>query len=301
MKSKASEGLNELVLIKNILPCVFESITDSANSNGRIPGLSTGIPDLDRSIMGFKNGDLIIIGSRPGMGKKSFAMSIALHVARTSRKSIAVFSSETSREQLSLNFLSSESGIDRQKLKMGKMTNEEWERLTDSATMLSTFNILINDDAALTVSKITKQCSQVRNLGLIIVQDIEYIQPVQIDLEDSCDDFCDDRNDINLAMKLMAKELDVPVICLSNISRAGEMRQNMRPILSDFRDTGAMDIYADIVLALYRDYYYDMEPENEGIAECLVLRNRRGETDRIYLQWQPEYARLSPFDSFYEE
>jgi len=294
MKSKAVEGLCELTSIKDILPGVFETITDSANSNGHTPGQSTGIPDLDRSILGFKNGDLIIIGSRPGMGKKSFAMYIALHVARSSKKGIAVFSSDTSREQLSINFLSSESGVDRQKLKMGMMTNEEWERLTDSAALLSTLNILINDDAAITVSSITEQCRQVQNLGLVIVQDLEHIREEGIDPPDS-------NIDLNLAMKLMAKELDVPVICLSNISRSGEMRKNRRPVLSDFRDTGAMDKYADIVLALYRDHYYDGDPENAGIAECLVLRNRRGETDMIFLHWQPEYARLNPFDRFHEE
>jgi len=293
--------LYELEEIKSIVPRVLEEITRFANNDGKIPGLSTGIPDLDRVIMKLRKMDLVIIGSRPGMGKTSFALSIALNVVTTTNKTVALFLLKNSREQLILSAIAAESFIARGKLKTGNMEPEEWRLLADTVTALSNMNFWINDNASITTSDIAEQCKRISNLGLIIVDDIHLMQPGEIDREFAQYEKKGYSEEISYMMKMIAKELSVPVICLSKISTACLERDNKHPLLSDFREFGAIDKFADIVIGIHRDYYYSMDPIMENFAQCIILRNRRGDTGLVTLQWLPEYARFLPLDRYHSD
>lgn len=283
--------------ISQILVSVYNQISASAKTGTGLPGLATGLHDLDNSILGLNNSDLILIASRPGMGKTSIALSIALHTAKTSGKAVAVFSLEMSREQLAMRLLSSESYIDGKKLQTGQIKNDEWRRLAAAATSISAADLLINDDASLTVSDINAQCRRVQNLGLVV---IDYIQLMQSASGARGGYQNDNRttivSEISRMMKIMAKELNVPVICCSQLSRANEARSNKRPMLSDLRESGAIEQDADIVIGLYRDDYYDKETEAQNIAELIILKNRRGETGTIEVQWLPEFTAYSSLE-----
>ena len=299
-QGRSSGGLEPISMI---LGNVYEQIASAAKSGSSMPGLSTGMHDLDKYIMGMNGSDLILIASRPGMGKTSIAMNIAMHAAKTSEKAVAVFSLEMSREQLALRLLSAESYIDGKKLQTGRIrSEEEWEKLADAASKLSEANLLINDDPSLTVTDMNAQCRRVRNLGLVVV---DYIQLMSSASSSRGGYQSDNRvqvvSEISRMMKIMAKELNVPVICLSQLSRANESRQNKRPMLSDLRESGAIEQDADIVIGLYRDDYYNKETDSHNIAECIVLKNRRGETGTIELQWMPEYTTYSSLEKRYPD
>ena len=292
------EGLEP---ISKVLVGVYEQISAAAKSGSGISGLTTGMHDLDRSTMGLNKSDLIIIASRPGMGKTSIALNIALHTAKTSGQTVAVFSLEMSREQLALRLLSSESFIDGKKLQTGRIKNDEWRRLTDAAASISTADLLINDDSSLTVADMNAQCRRLSNLGLVVIDYIQLMQSASGERGHQSENRTQVISEISRMLKIMAKELNVPVICLSQLSRGNEARQNKRPLLSDLRDSGAIEQDADIVLGLYRDDYYNKDAVNSNIAECIILKNRRGETDTIELQWLPEYTTFSTLERNQQE
>jgi len=297
-QGRSREGLEP---IAKVLVGVYEHISNAAKSGSGIPGLVTGLHDLDRITMGLNKGDLILIASRPGMGKTSIALNIALHVAKTSGKTVAVFSLEMSREQLAMRLLSSEGFIDGKKLQTGRIKNEEWRRLADAAASISAADLLINDDASLTVTDMNAQCRRLPNLGLVVVDYIQLMQAASSGRGFLSENRVQVVSEISRMMKIMAKELNVPVICLSQLSRANEARQNKRPLLSDLRESGAIEQDADIVMGLYRDDYYNRESEMPNIAECIILKNRRGETGVIELQWLPEYTSFSSLDKRHDE
>ena len=283
------EGLQP---IAKVLLEAYEQINEASKDGTGIPGLATGLHELDRTIMGLNKADFILIASRPGMGKTSIALNIALHVARTSDKKVAVFSLEMSCEQLALRLLSSESYIDGKKLQTGRLNPDEWQRLSDAAASISKAGLLISDQAAITVSDMNAQCRRIQNLGLIIVDYLQLMQSASATRGGSggSENRVQVVSEITRMMKIMAKELNVPVLCLSQLSRETEKRtSNKRPLLSDLRDSGSIEQDADIVLGLYRDEYYNKESESH-IAECIVLKNRRGETGTIELHWMPEYT-----------
>jgi len=297
-QSRSREGLEP---ISKVLIGVYEQISDASKSGGGIPGLTTGFHDLDRVMMGLNKSDLILIASRPGMGKTSIALNIALHTAKTSGKTVAVFSLEMSREQLALRLLSTESFIDGKRLQIGRIKNEEWSRLAGAAASISAADLLINDDASLTVTDMNAQCRRLTNLGLVVVDYIQLMQSATGNRGYQGENRVQVVSEISRMMKIMAKELGVPVMCLSQLSRANEARQNKRPLLSDLRESGAIEQDADIVIGLYRDDYYNRESETPNIAECIVLKNRRGETGVIELQWMPEYTTFSSLDKRHTE
>ena len=289
--------------ISQILVGVYEQITNAMNSGGKIPGLATGIYDLDRMILGLSNSDLIFIASRPGMGKTSIALNIALHVAKTSGKTVAVFSLEMSREQLAMRLLSAEAYIDGKKLQRGQIKPDEWERLVKAASIISKADLLINDDATLTVSEMLAQCRRLQNLGLVV---IDYLQLMQAATSNDKQNQFENRatvvSKMSRMMKIMAKDLNVPVVCLSQLNRDNEKRkESKKPRLSDLRESGSIEQDADIVLGLYRDIYYNEESETPNLAECLILKNRRGDTGTIELQWLPEYTTFTSLDRKHEE
>ena len=287
------EGLEP---ISKVMVGVYEQISNAAKSGSRIPGLATGFHDLDRSIMGLNKSDLILIASRPGMGKTAISLNIALNVAKTSGKTVAVFNLEMSREQLAMRLLSSEGFIDGKKLQTGRIKDEEWRRLAAAAASISAADLLINDDASLSVTDMNAQCRRLSNLGLVVVDYIQLMQSASGVRGNQNENRVQVVSEISRMMKVMAKELGVPVICLSQLSRANEARQNKRPLLSDLRESGAIEQDADIVMGIYRDDYYSKETESHNIAECIILKNRRGETGTIELQWMPEYTAFSSLE-----
>ena len=280
-QGRAARGLTP---ISAVLLDVYDRLNELAASDAAVPGLSTGLGDLDLAISGLNKSDLILLAARPGMGKTSMALNILLHAGKFSGKSVAFFSLEMSREQLVLRLISNESFVDNKKLVTGKLNESDWEKVAAAADALNRTNILIDDDSTVSVADINAKCRRVEDLGLVV---IDYLQLMT--------------SDISRALKIMAKELNVPVLCLSQLSRANESRTNKRPMLSDLRESGAIEQDADIVMFLYREDYYEKESENHNLAECIIAKNRHGETRTVELQWLPEYTTFSSIDRTHEE
>ncbi len=271
-----------------VLHKVFDHLTELAQSDSAIPGLSTGLRDLDRKINGLNKSDLLLIAARPAMGKTSFALNIALNVAKKYKMTVAFFSLEMSREQLAMRLMSGESFVDSQKMATGKLSQEEWCKLAMAATSLSQTDIRVDDNPSITVAEMKAALRRVENLGLVV---IDYLQLMTSSgYGRQADNRVNVVSDISRALKIMAKELNVPVICLSQLSRANESRQDKRPMLSDLRESGAIEQDADEVLFLYRDDYYNANSEEKNVAECIVSKNRHGETGTVKLQWLPQYT-----------
>jgi len=289
--------------ISSIMIDVYKQISDAAKQDTGIPGLHTGFQDLDRIIMGLNKSDLILIASRPGMGKTSIALNMALHVARKSGKQVAVFSLEMSREQLAMRLLSASAYIDGKRLHTGRLNDTEWQRLAEAAKVISEAKLLINDDASLTVTEMNAQCRRLTNLGLVVIDYMQLMSAATNDRGYRGENRVQIVTEISRTMKVMAKELNVPIICLSQLNRDNEKRakNDRRPQLSDLRESGSIEQDADIVMGLYRDDYYNEESETPNIAECIILKNRRGETGTVYMRWDPEYTNFSSLDRHHEE
>ena len=251
-------------------------------------GARTGFTLLDTITSGLNKSDLIIIAARPGMGKTSFAMNIATNVARRNDKDVVTFNLEMSKEQLATRILSTEALVDSSSLRNGRIQQEDWSRLATSAGFLSTLPLYIDDTASMTVSQMKAKLRRVKNLGLVI---IDYLQ--LMDSNSKSDNRVTVISEITRQLKVMAKELNVPVILLSQLSRAVEGRTDKRPMLSDLRESGSIEQDADIVLFLYRDAYYNKESQRQNISECIVAKNRHGETGTVELIWDGQYTRFS--------
>lgn len=287
--------------ISKVLIDVYNQLSLAAKSDSKYPGLPSGLDDLDRFIMGLNNSDLILIASRPGMGKTSIALNIAINVAKVSGKTIAVFSLEMSKEQLAMRLLSSESFIDNKKLQTGRLSTEEWRKIGMAASMISSYDLMINDNPSLSVADMNAQCRRQPNLGLVVIDYLQLMQSATGNSKNQGENRTQVVSDISRMLKIMAKELNVPVVCLSQLSRANEGRHDKRPMLSDLRESGAIEQDADIVLALYREDYYNKDLEQQNIAECIVLKNRRGETGTIELKWIPEFTTYTSIDRHHSE
>ena len=257
-------------------------------------GISTGYGDLDRTITGLNKSDLILVAARPGMGKTAIALNICLNVAKTYEKTVAFFSLEMSREQLVTRLLSTESFVENQKLTTGHLEDEDWGKLSIASSALSQTDIRVDDNPAITVAEINAKCRRLDNLGLVL---IDYLQLMTAAAPGkSGDNRVTVVSDISRALKIMAKELNVPVICLSQLSRANESRTDKRPMLSDLRESGAIEQDADSVMFLYRDEYYNPNTQDKNIAECIVAKNRHGETGTVKLQWRPQFFTFSDLE-----
>ena len=291
-----------LVPISTGVQTVYSNLSEAASSGQKIPGLSTGLNDLDRFILGLNKGELILIAARPGMGKTSIALNIAMNVAKKSGKTVAVFSLEMSREQLVSRLLAGEGLVPSQNLLTGQLNSDEWKRIAAAAQVLSATDMRIDDNPMLSVSDMNAQCRRISNLGLVV---IDYLQLMQSAGGDSRKYAGENRqqvvSDMSRMLKIMAKELNVPVICLSQLSRANESRQNKRPMLSDLRESGAIEQDADIVMFLYRDDYYSSDTEKRNVAECIVAKNRHGETGKVELRWMPEYTTFGTLENRYDD
>ena len=296
-RGRAARGL---IPISNVLIDVYDRLTELAASESAIPGLSTGLTDLDRAISGLNKSDLILLAARPGMGKTSMALNILLEAGKKSGKNVAFFSLEMSREQLALRLISSECFVDNKKLVTGKLTEEDWEKVAVAADSLNRSRIFIDDDSSVSVADISAKCRRMDNLGLVI---IDYLQLMQSagGRTYSGENRQQVVSDISRALKIMAKELDVPVLCLSQLSRANESRSDKRPMLSDLRESGAIEQDADIVMFLYREGYYDKDTPNPNLAECIIAKNRHGETRTVELQWLPEFTTFGNMEWQHDE
>lgn len=280
----------DLEHIGTILLAVYEQLAERAHSDSAIPGLSTGLRDLDSKINGLNKSDLLLIAARPGMGKSSIALNIALSVAKQYKKAVVIFNLEMSKEQLASRLLSNESFVDSQLLLTGKLSEEEWEKLGLAAAALSQTDIRIDDNPSITVTEMNAKCRRVDNLGLVI---IDYLQLMTSATGKVNENRVTAVGEISRSLKIMAKELNVPVICLSQLSRANESRADKRPMLSDLRESGSIEQDADEVLFLYRDDYYNPDSEEKNVAECIVAKNRHGETGTVKLQWLPQFTTFS--------
>ena len=269
----------------------LNELSRAANEGGpAMTGLSTLFTGLDKRIHGLNKSDLIILAARPGMGKTSFAMNIATNVGKKyPDKAIAVFSLEMSKEQIVGRMISSEASLSSDQMRTGNISTEKWRDVGRAADILSRLNIYIDDTAGVNVAGIKSKLRRIKNLGLVI---IDYLQ-----LMSSTKNFGGNRvveiSDITRNLKIMAKELDVPVICLSQLARGPEQRPDKRPLLSDLRESGSIEQDADIVMFLYRNAYYDKTDPNVNACECIVQKNRHGETGTVALGWDGEYTRFT--------
>ena len=298
-QGRSARGMSHISAVMNE---VWETVKERQAQGDEFPGISTGLIDLDRRISGLNNSDLIILAARPGVGKSSLAMNIGVEAAKHSGKSVAVFSLEMSRTQLGMRLVSTECLMDNKKLSNGRIADEEWGRVALAVANLSQANMYIDDDASLSVADINAKCRRIDNLGLVIVDYLQLMTSAGGPPKAS-----DNRqqivSDMSRAMKLMAKELNVPVICLSQLSRANESRSTgqRRPMLSDLRDSGAIEQDADIVMFLYRESYYEDDTENPNVAECIVAKNRHGETGTVMLEWRPEFTTFRNLSYQYDD
>ena len=285
---RKGERGDSLEHIGTILHKVFDHWTELSQSDSAIPGLSTGLRDLDAKINGLNKSDLLILAARPAMGKTSFALNIGLNVAKKYRQTVAFFSLEMSREQLAMRLMSGESFVDSQKMATGKLSDDEWEKLCLASAALSQTDIRVDDNPAITVAEMNAKLRRVENLGLVI---IDYLQLMNgSGYGKGGDNRVQVVSEISRSLKIMAKELNVPVICLSQLARGPESRTDKRPMMSDLRESGSIEQDADVVMFLYRDDYYNKDSEEQNVAECIVAKNRHGEVGTVKLQWLPQYT-----------
>ncbi|MBQ9968795.1 MAG: replicative DNA helicase [Oscillospiraceae bacterium] len=281
----SSESLTPIGVV---LVDVFERLDELSMLDQAFPGQSTGLVDLDRMINGLNNSDLMILAARPGMGKTSLALNIALAVGKKSKKTVAVFSLEMSKEQLGMRLLSNESFVDNKKLLTGKLTEEEWTKISMASAALSQTDIRVDDNPSITVAEMNAKCRRLDNLGLIVIDYLQLMTSAGGDRK-SGENRVNVVSDISRALKIMAKELNVPVICLSQLSRSSEKRgENKRPMLSDLRESGSIEQDADEVLFIHREGYYNNDLPNKNVAELIVAKNRHGEVGTVEVQWLPE-------------
>ena len=281
--------------VRGLVP-LSEAISEAYDRLGKISGpdkekyvgARTGFTLLDSITSGLNKSDLIIIAARPGMGKTSFAMNIATNVARRAEKEVVTFNLEMSKEQIATRILSTEALVESNTLRNGRISGDDWVKLATSAGYLSTLPLYIDDTASMTVQKMKAKLRRTKNLGLVI---IDYLQLMES--TSKSDNRVTVISEITRQLKVMAKELNVPVILLSQLSRAVESRTDKRPMLSDLRESGSIEQDADIVLFLYRDAYYNKESQRQNISECIVAKNRHGETGTVELIWDGQYTRFS--------
>ena len=285
---RKGEHGDSLEHVGTVLHRVFDTLTELSQSESPIPGLSTGLRDLDTKINGLNKSDLVLVAARPAMGKSTFSLNIGLNVAKKYKKTVALFNLEMSREQLVLRLMSSESFVELQKLVTGKLSDEDWVKLFMASAALSQTDIRVDDNPTVTVAEMNAKLRRLDNLGLVIIDYLQLMNGSGYG-KSSGENRVQVVGEISRSLKIMAKELNVPVICLSQLSRAVESRTDKRPIMSDLRESGAIEQDADVIMFLYRDEYYNPNTEDKGVAECIVSKNRHGETGTVKLQWIPQF------------
>ena len=277
--------------MKEILVNTLDSIEKMYQNKEKLSGMESGFIDLDEKISGLNDSDLIIVAARPAMGKSAFVLNIASYVAMHDKVPVMIFNLEMSKEQLVKRMLSSESEIDSMKINNANLEQDDWIKMADASNRLADVPIYIDDTPVLTPSEIRAKCRKAKlekNIGLII---IDYLQLMESKTANGSRQ--QEISEISRGLKILAKELNVPVIALSQLSRATEARADHRPMLSDLRESGSIEQDADIVMFLHREDYYDKETENKNVAEVIVAKNRHGETGTVELAWLGKYTKFA--------
>lgn len=286
---------NGLVHIQAVIQSTYQHFEIIKNNGGKLPGVSSGFEDLDRVLTGFNNSDLIIIAARPGIGKTSFALNLALNAARSEpNKKVAIFSLEMAREQLAMRLLSSQALVDFQKLRTCTLEDDEWRKVAQSTQLIGGTQIYIDDTSDTSPGEIKAKCRRLGdNLGMVI---IDYLQLLKSGKK--IDNRVLEVGEISRSLKIMAKELNIPVICCAQLSRAVESRDDKKPRLSDLRDSGAIEQDADIIMFLSRSD--ETNPEAQNSCDCTIAKNRHGETKNIVFRWIGKYFRFLTMETRYE-
>ncbi|MBS8265386.1 replicative DNA helicase [Mesobacillus boroniphilus] len=286
--------------IKDVLVRTYDNIEEMHNRKGDITGLETGFTELDRITAGFQRNDLIIVGARPSVGKTAFALNIAQNVAKKTGENVAIFSLEMGAEQLVMRVLCAEGNIDAQRLRTGSLTDEDWGKLTMAMGSLSNTGIFIDDTPGVKITDIRSKCrrlKQEQGLGMIM---IDYLQLI-LGSGRAGENRQQEVSEISRSLKQLARELQVPVIALSQLSRGVEQRQDKRPMMSDIRESGSIEQDADIVAFLYRDDYYDKESEDKNIIEIIIAKQRNGPVGTVKLAFVKEYNKFVNIENRYDE
>ncbi len=287
------QNVSAFTPMQEIVMETFDKINTLYESKGGLTGISCGFKDLDALTSGLQASDLILVAARPSMGKTAFTLNIAANVALKEKKTVAFFSLEMSKQQLVQRMLCSEGGIDSQKLKNADLSTEDWEKLVRTADKVSAAPLYIDDTAGITVMELRSKARRLKaehGLDLII---IDYLQLMQGRSKGGSDNRQQEISEISRSLKAVARELNVPVIALSQLSRSVESRQIKRPMLSDLRESGSLEQDADIVMFLYREDYYDPETANKNITEVIVAKHRNGPVDTVKMFFKKEFTRFN--------
>ncbi len=282
--------------IRDVLRDVLENLHRLQTDKDAATGLPTGFSGVDKLLVGMGDSDLVLVGARPGMGKTAFALNVATNVALSSGKKVCLFSLEMSAEQLTSRMIASEALVDSYRLRSGQLDPEDWKKIADAAMRLSATDILIDDTSGITVTAMKAKLRRVENLGLVVVDYLGLMES-----EQHYDNRALEVSVISRGLKLMAKELRVPILCCAQLSRGPESRTDKRPQLSDLRDSGAIEQDADVVMFLYRDEYYntsrDPDQKDGNIAEVIIQKNRHGSTGNVKMGWLAPYTKFRTIDT----
>ena len=290
-----TQGGGEFVPIKQVVINTLEKIEAAAKNKGSVTGIPTGFTDLDYQTAGLQPSDLVLVAARPSMGKTAFVLNIAEHMAFKKGVTVAIFSLEMSKEQLVNRLLSLESKVSSQLMRTGNLEDSDWERLIESAQVIGGSNLIIDDTPSISIQEMRSKCRKYKmehNLGIII---IDYLQLMSAGAGNS-DSRQQQISDISRSLKALARELNVPVVALSQLSRAVEQRPDHRPMLSDLRESGAIEQDADVVMFIYRDDYYNKDTDKKGIAEIIIAKQRNGPVGTIELAWLADYTKFGNID-----
>ena len=285
----------DYVPIKDVVLSSLEKIEKASKTNGSVTGIPTGFLDLDYKMSGLQPSDLILVAARPSMGKTAFVLNIAQNVAFKENKTTAIFSLEMSKEQLVNRLFSLESQVDSQSLRTGNLKDSDWEKLIESAGIIGKSNLIIDDTPGISISELRSKCRKYKlehNLELII---IDYLQLMTGRVGGRSESRQQEISDISRSLKGLARELNVPVIALSQLSRAVEQRPEHRPMLSDLRESGAIEQDADVVMFIYRDDYYNKDTELKNVAEIIIAKQRNGSIGTVNLTWLPNYTKFANY------
>lgn len=284
------QNSGDFVPIRQVVLNALDNIEKASKTTGSVTGIPTGFTDLDYQTAGLQPSDLILVAARPSMGKTAFVLNIAQHVAFKEKKAVAVFSLEMSKEQLVNRLFALESRVDAQKLRTGNLTDDEWSRLIEGAGIVGESQLIIDDTPGISISEMRSKCRKYKidhDIGIII---IDYLQLMSGSGKKESRQ--QEISDISRSLKALARELNVPVVALSQLSRAVEQRPDHRPMLSDLRESGAIEQDADVVMFIYRDDYYNKDTEEKGVAEIIVAKQRNGPIGTVKLVWLPNYTKF---------
>ncbi len=283
---------NSFVPIRQIVLNAMDRIEYASNIKGNVTGISTGFTDLDSRTAGFQPSDFILIAARPSMGKTALALNIAQHAVLKENRCVAIFSLEMSKEQLTNRLFAMESHVDSQKIRTGELSEQEWADLIESAGIIGESRLIIDDTPAISVQEMRSKCRKYKmEFGLEMII-IDYLQ-LMSGIGRSSDSRQQEISDISRSLKALARELNVPVVSLSQLSRAVESRSDHRPMLSDLRESGAIEQDADVVMFIYRDDYYNQDSDKKGIAEVIIAKQRNGPIGTVELSWQPSLTKFA--------